>query len=85
MMLPSERRREFTRKELIMSQFIRRSSSLADVNFSQALHSETRAPLEGAEGHGCPNEWSCDSQCRAMGYRGGYCDFWTFRMVCRCY
>ena len=28
--------------------FIRRHSSLTDVSFTQALHSETQAPLEGA-------------------------------------
>ena len=31
--------------------FIRRSNNLTDVSFTQALHSETQAPLEGAEGY----------------------------------
>ena len=67
-----------------MSQFIRRSSSLADVNFSQALHSETRAPLEGAEGFGCPDRpWLCSGHCRANGYRWGECDWFGYR--CHCY
>lgn len=62
-----------------MNQFIRRSSSLTDVSFAQALHSETRAPLEGAEGFGCPDEYKCNRHCQSVGYRGGYCDFWTLR------
>ena len=32
-----------------MNQFIRRNSSLVDVDFARVLRSETRAPLEGAE------------------------------------
>lgn len=36
-----------------MNQFIRRNSSLVDVDFARVLRSETRAPLEGAESFGC--------------------------------
>ncbi len=68
-----------------MKKFIRRSSSLAAVSFEHALRSETQAPLEGAENMGCPDEYSCNSRCRALGKRGGYCNLWTLRQVCVCY
>ena len=67
------------------NQFIRRSNSLTDVNFTQAFHSETQAPLEGAEGFGCP--WLapfCDSHCMSKGYRGGRCAG-GWRQNCVCY
>ena len=57
--------------------FIRRRSSLTDVSFTQALHSETQAPLEGAENYGCffiySNPYECHNHCRSVGYRGGSC------------
>ena len=66
--------------------FIRRRSSLTDVSFTQALHSETQAPLEGAEGYGCHvlfnNPYECSEHCRYVGYRGGYCNG---RTICTCY
>ena len=66
--------------------FIRRRSSLTDVSFTQALHSETQAPLEGAEGYGCyfffSNPYECHNHCRSVGYRGGYCNW---RTICTCY
>ncbi|WP_366181115.1 actinodefensin [Actinomyces timonensis] len=68
-----------------MKKFIRRSSSLAAVSFERALRSESQAPLEGAEGFGCPNEYKCNNHCKSVGYRGGYCDFWTLRLRCTCY
>ena len=67
--------------------FIRRRSSLTDVSFTQALHSETQSPLEGAEGYGCHalfnNPYECNEHCRYVGYRGGYCGNWG--TVCTCY
>ncbi|CED90094.1 MAG: actinodefensin [Actinomyces succiniciruminis] len=68
-----------------MKNFIRRSSSLDAVSFEQALRSETHAPLEGAEGFGCPfSERSCDTHCMTKGYRGGYCKG-AVRQTCVCY
>ena len=50
--------------------FIRRRSSLTDVSFTQALHSETQAPLEGAESYGCHvlfnNPYECNEHCRKV-------------------
>ncbi|EHM92358.1 hypothetical protein HMPREF0975_02295 [Actinomyces sp. oral taxon 849 str. F0330] len=67
-----------------MSQFIRRTSTLTDISFSDALHSESHMPLEGAEGP-CPhNETKCGEVCRGMGYTGGYCHSW-FNLICKCY
>ena len=68
-----------------MNQFIRRNSSLVDVDFTRVLHSETRAPLEGAENFGCQffgPDYLCDRNCRSRGYSGGYC---AWKIVCRCY
>ena len=65
--------------------FIRRRSSLTDVSFTQALHSETQSPLEGAEGYDChpfSSDYGCTEHCRYVGYRAGYCA-WGF--VCTCY
>ena len=65
--------------------FIRRSSSLTDVSFTQALHSETQSPLEGAEGYDChpfSSDYGCTEHCRYVGYRGGYC---AWGIVCTCY
>lgn len=68
-----------------MKKFIRRSSSLADVSFGQALRSETQVPLEGVEGFGCPfNAGTCDDHCSNKGYRGGYCKG-ALRQTCVCY
>ncbi len=67
-----------------MKKFIRRSSSLAAVSFEHALRSETQAPLEGAEGFGCPNRNSCDGHCRANGFRLGVCDS-LLNWRCHCY
>ena len=68
--------------------FIRRSNNLTDVSFTQALHSETQAPLEGAEGYGCyfffSNPYECSEHCRYVGYRGGYCGG-ILKTSCRCY
>jgi Arthropod defensin. len=67
-----------------MSQFIRRTSTLTDVSFSDAVRSETRMPLEGAEGP-CPFDQShCYRICSAQGYHGGYCHGW-FNAICKCY
>ena len=56
-----------------MSQFIRRTNTLTDVSFSDALNSENRMPLESAEGP-CPFwEGTCIRICRGQGYNGGYC------------
>jgi len=67
------------------NQFIRRSNSLTDVNFTQAFHSETQAPIEGAEGVSCPSaEYVCNNHCRNIGYRGGYCGS-LFNLHCHCY
>ena len=57
-----------------MNQFIRRNSSLVDVDFARVLRSETRAPLEGAESFGCQPfgpDYLCDMNCRYRGYSGG--------------
>ena len=66
--------------------FIRRRSSLTDGNFTQALHSETQAPLEGAEGFGChfffSNPHVCSEHCRDIGYQNGYC---AWKAICTCY
>ncbi|AYD89229.1 arthropod defensin [Actinomyces lilanjuaniae] len=67
-----------------MSQFIRRTTTLAGADFTQALRSETHAPTEGAEGP-CPlNEKKCSQICRAKGYKGGYCGSFA-NLVCKCY
>ena len=68
-----------------MNQFIRRNSSLVDVDFARVLRSETRAPLEGAESFGCQPfgpDYLCDMNCRYRGYSGGYC---AWKVGCRCY
>ena len=68
-----------------MDKFTRRTTTLSDSDFSQAVSSETQAPIEGTEGHGCPTDWyRCDRDCRAMGYRGGYCDS-LFNLRCHCF
>ena len=68
-----------------MDKFTRRTTTLSDSDFSQAVSSETQAPIEGTEGHGCPTDWyRCDRDCRAMGYRGGYCDSF-FNLRCHCF
>ena len=64
--------------------FIRRRSSLTDVSFTQALHSETQSPLEGAEGYDChpfSSDYGCTEHCRYVGYRGGY---WAWGFFCTC-
>ncbi|WP_083313538.1 actinodefensin, partial [Actinomyces sp. HMSC075C01] len=46
---------------------------------------ETQAPIEGAEGIGCPGaEYGCNKRCRSIGYRGGYCGS-LFNLRCHCY
>ena len=68
-----------------MNRFVRRSRRLADVTFASVLRSETHAPLEGAEGHGCRpfgSDFECDEWCTYKGYRGGYC---SWGVVCTCY
>ncbi|MGO4045597.1 actinodefensin [Actinomyces johnsonii] len=67
-----------------MDKFARRTAPLSDADSAQAISSETQAPIEGAEGFGCPNEYSCNAHCRGNGFRGGYCDSW-FRRRCHCY
>lgn len=55
------------------------------MSFASVLQSETHAPLEGVEGHGCHpfgSDFECDDWCMYKGYRGGYCS-WGF--VCTCY
>lgn len=67
-----------------MSQFIRRTNTLTDVSFSDALNSENRMPLEGAEGP-CPFwEGTCIRICRGQGYNGGYCHGFA-NAICKCY
>lgn len=67
-----------------MKQFTRRTTTLADTTFAQALHSETQAPTEGAE-YNCPtDESSCDRHCKSSRYRGGYCGG-SLKLSCRCY
>ena len=39
-----------------MDKFTRRTAPLSDTDFNQAISSETQAPIEGAEGFGCPND-----------------------------
>ena len=69
-----------------MDKFTRRTAPLSDADFKQAVSSETQAPIEGAEGFGCPNdEYTCNAHCQRVGYRGGYCDFWTGWRRCTCY
>ncbi len=69
-----------------MDKFTRRTAPLSDADFKQAISSETQAPIEGAEGFGCPgDENTCHAHCQSVGYRGGYCDFWTARRRCTCY
>ena len=68
-----------------MDKFTRRTASLSDSDFKQAISSETQAPIEGAEGFGCPNEYRCNAHCQSVGYQGGYCDFWTGWRRCTCY
>jgi len=69
-----------------MDKFTRRTAPLSDADSKQAISSETQAPIEGAEGHGCPtDEYRCYRDCRAMGYRGGYCDSRTLWLRCTCY
>ena len=58
-----------------MSQFIRRTNTLTDVSFSDALHSENRMPLESAEGIRI---------CTGQGYNGGYCHG-IANAICKCY
>ena len=68
-----------------MDKFTRRTTTLSDSDFSQAVSSETQAPIEGAEGIGCPGaEYGCNKRCRSIGYRGGYCGFWL-NLQRRCY
>ncbi|WP_139738766.1 actinodefensin [Actinomyces wuliandei] len=68
-----------------MSQFIRRTTTLAGADFTQALRSETHVPAEGAEPFGCPfNQYECHRHCRSAGFRGGYCKG-MFKQTCKCY
>ena len=67
-----------------MDKFTRRTASLSDSDFKQAISSETQAPIEGAE-YGCPGaEYGCNNRCRSIGYRGGYCGS-LFNLRCLCY
>ena len=69
-----------------MDKFTRRTAPLSDTDFNQAISSETQAPIEGAEGFGCPNdEYACNAHCRSVGYRGGYCTIWSAWNRCTCY
>jgi len=57
-----------------MDKFTRRTTTLSDSDFSQAVSSETQAPIEGTEDLSCP--WApsvCNRHCLSHGYRGGYC------------
>ena len=69
-----------------MDKFARRTAPLSDADSAQAISSETQAPIEGAEGFGCPNdEYACNAHCRSVGYRGGYCTIWSAWNRCTCY
>ena len=68
-----------------MDKFTRRTTTLSDSDFSQAVTSETQAPIEGAEGFSCPGaEYVCNNRCRSIGYRGGYCGS-LLNLRCHCY
>ena len=68
-----------------MDKFTRRTTTLSDSDFNQAVSSETQAPIEGAEGFSCPSaEYVCNNHCRNIGYRGGYCGS-LFNLRCHCY
>ena len=68
-----------------MDKFTRRTTTLSDSDFSQAVSSETQTPIEDAEGFSCPGaEYACNNRCRNKGYRGGYCGSWL-NLQCRCY
>ena len=68
-----------------MDKFTRRTTTLSDSGFSQAVSSETQAPIEDAEGFSCPGaEYACNNRCHNKGYRGGYCGSWL-NLQCRCY
>ncbi|BAW92357.1 cysteine-rich antibacterial peptide [Actinomyces sp. Chiba101] len=67
-----------------MKQFARRTATLADATFTQALDSETKPPTEGAE-FSCPmTDYPCIMHCKAIGYRGGYCGGFL-NLSCRCH
>ena len=66
-----------------MDKFTRRTANLVDAD--KALNAETHAPIEGAEGFGCPfNAYECDRHCMSKGYTGGNCRG-KFRQTCHCY
>ena len=68
-----------------MDKFTRRTTTLSDTDFNQAVTSETQAPIEGTEDLSCPwAERVCDTHCRSIGYRGGYCAG-PIKLVCHCY
>ena len=68
-----------------MDKFTRRTTTLSDSDFNQAVSSETQAPIEGAEGFSYPSaEYVCNNHCRNIGYRGGYCGS-LFNLHCHCY
>ncbi|WP_127842650.1 actinodefensin [Actinomyces wuliandei] len=57
-----------------MPPFIRRTTALAGADFTQALRSETHAPVEGSESFPCLGHPArCVAHCRKVGFRGGYC------------
>ena len=66
-----------------MDKFTRRTASLSDSDFKQALSSETHAPIEGAEGFGCPDESRCNAHCQNNGFDRGRCDT-IFALRCHC-
>ncbi|RJF41981.1 arthropod defensin [Actinomyces sp. 2119] len=70
-----------------MPHFIRRTTTLAGADFTQALRSETHAPTEGAEPFGCPAlEFVCNRHCRsiARNYYKGKC-VGMFKQTCKCF
>lgn len=66
-----------------MDKFTRRTASLSDSDFKQAISSETHAPIEGAEGFGCPDESRCNAHCQNNGFDRGRCDT-IFALRCHC-
>ena len=67
-----------------MDKFTRRTASLSDSDFKQAISSETHAPIEGAEGFGCPDAYRCNAHCQNNGFAKGRCDS-VFALRCHCY
>ncbi|MDK8877583.1 MULTISPECIES: actinodefensin [Corynebacterium] len=66
-----------------MSTFIRNTSSNV-ATIDATISNELLAPLEGADGFGCPDDYKCSDYCRSIGYNNGYCSIWSFNRRCVC-